>query len=96
MKKFKKAVLGLSMVLAIGVLSGCESWDRALKGLQSETGGGLERELKVYSEEGNLLFEDEGKFDIAVSESRVKYINEKGKLIIFYMGNSASVLVEEK
>lgn len=77
-------------------LSGCASTNRMFKSMKSEFGNGLEREVTVFSRNGDVIFQDSGKIDVAVSDTRIKYVNEKGKVIIFYMGNSSSVLVEEK
>ena len=92
-KKIKLILLSLGLLIT---LSGCAGWQRFKKSFVSNMDNGLERRVTVYSRDGEVLFEDEGKFDIEVSETRIKYINEKGKLIIFYLGNSASALVEEK
>lgn len=77
-------------------LGGCATTNRIFKSAQSEFGNGLHREVTVFSRDGDVIFQDSGKIDVAVSETRIKYINEQGKVVIFYMGNSASVLVEEK
>lgn len=93
MKKLKLMTVSLLLLLT---LSGCASGNRFFKSVKSEFSNGLEREVTVYSRDGDIIFQDSGKFDVAVSDTRIKYINEKGKVIIFYMGNSASALVEEK
>lgn len=93
--KNKIKLVTLSLLLLVA-LSGCAGWNRFKKSFVSNMDNGLNREVTVFSRDGEILFHDEGKFDIEVSETRIKYINEKGKLIIFYLGNSASALVEEK
>lgn len=93
MKKTKLIIISVILLL---MLSGCASTNRFFKSVKSEFDNGLEREVTVFSRDGDIIFQDSGKFDVAVSDTRIKYINEKGKVIIFYMGNSASALVEEK
>lgn len=92
----KKLAAAALLPLGLLFLSGCESMERMEKNFSSEFGGGLDRTVTVYSESGDVLFQDEGKFDVEISETRIKYIDEDGKLVIFYMGNSSSALVEEK
>lgn len=88
------------ILLAIGIVIflffGSESGKRTIKGWQSDYGDGLERQVTIYSETGEILYEDEGRFDIEVSETRVKYIDENGKLQLIYLGNSATAIVIEK
>lgn len=96
MKKYKKLAAALSLLVVVVVLSGCESLERTFKGFESNYGGGLNRTVIVYSESGDILYEDEGKFDVEISETRIKYLDEDGKLKIIYLGNSSSAVVEEK
>lgn len=67
---------------------------RLSKGLSSDFGGGLNRELQVISQNGEVIYEDEGKFDIEVNDYRIKYINEDGEYIIVYLGNSTALIKE--
>ena len=92
--KNKIKLLGISL-LAVFVLSGCASWDRFTKGLSSEFGNGLYREVKVVSQTGEILHQYEGKVDVEVNDYRVKYINEHGKLVIVYLGGSTAVVTEK-
>lgn len=91
----KKLTLTVITLVSLITLSGCASWQRSLKGLSSEFGGGLYRELKVVSQTGETVYEDAGKFDIEVNDYRVKYINEYGKLIIVYLGGSTAIVTEK-
>lgn len=62
--------------------------------MSSEFGGGLERTVVIKSQTGEILFQDEGKFDIEVSEQRVKYLKD-GKLQIIYLGGSTAIVTEK-
>ena len=83
------------IVFNVWYVNNTESGARMIKDFQSETQGGIRRNVKVYSMTGEKTFEDEGVFDIEQSDYRLKYINEKGKVIIIYLGNSSSAIVEE-
>ena len=83
------------IILNIWYINNSESGARMIKDFQSDTQGGIRRNVKVYSMTGEKTFEDEGVFDIEQSDYRLKYINEKGKVIIIYLGNSSSAIVEE-
>ena len=92
MKKVKLAAVLIVTALA---LSGCASWDRLKKSWSSELGNGLEREVVITNQTGKVVYEDSGKFDVEVNDYRVKYIDEKGKLHIIYLGASTAVVNEK-
>lgn len=101
-KKPRNISLGVALVLTIlfiilniWYVNNTESGARLIKDFQSDTQGGIRRNVKVYSMTGEKTFEDEGVFDIEQSDYRLKYINEKGRVIIIYLGNSSSAIVEE-
>ena len=86
------------IVLIIGVLfttTGCASWNKWTKDLESEYGNGLNRVVKVYSMDGKLLETYEGKIDINYEDNRVLFQINGGNRIAIY-GNTAVVVVEEK
>lgn len=91
----KKAILGVFAVLLLGVLGACSSLERFGKSMSSDLGGGLNRSVKVVTQTGEVIFEDEGKFDIEVNDYRLKYIDENGKLRIVYIGGSTAILDEK-
>lgn len=94
MKK-KIALLTLLSGLSIFTLAGCASWERGLKDIGSDLGGGLNRTVEVYDYSGNLLKTYEGKLDIEDSSTisgKVKF-DMNGKRYIVY---NAIVVVEEK
>ena len=89
-------ILTITFIICnIWYVNNTESGVRMIKDFQSNTNGGIRRNVKVYSMTGEKTFEDEGVFDIEQSDYRLKYINEKGKVIIIYLGNSSSAIVEE-
>lgn len=104
-RKFQ-VVGGVIILIMVGVLitsiiftkqlAGTESFKRTWKNLQSDFGGGIEREVTVYLENGDIIFEREGTFDIEHKEERLKFIDEDGKVQIIYLGRTSTAIVEEK
>lgn len=91
----KKIISVIMVVLGLATLTGCETWERMKKEWSSNTDGGLDRKMIIYSEGGEVLAEYEGKFDISYSDGRIKFM-ENGKMRNIYLGNSATVIVEEQ
>lgn len=91
----KKIMSVIMVVLGLATLTGCETWERMKKEWSSNTDGGLDRKMIIYSEGGEVLAEYEGKFDISYSDGRIKFM-ENGKMRNIYLGNSATVIVEEQ
>lgn len=92
----KKILLSVSLCLGLTFMTGCsEAWQRELKSWESNHGGGLNRKMVVYSESGEILAEYDGKFDISYSDGRIKFLQD-GKMRNIYLGNSATVIVEEQ
>ena len=69
MKKSNKIIMFIFLAVSPFLFSSCESCSRMKKNWSSEMSGGLERTIKVYDYNGNLLYEKEGKFDIHSSSS---------------------------
>lgn len=92
MKK-KMIFLFISILVLSIIFVGCQSWRRGLKDIGSSIGG-LNRTVKVYSHDGDLINEYEGRIDIEVNDygNKVKF-DLNGKRIII---NNAIVIVEEK
>lgn len=91
----KKILLSVSLCLGLTFMTGCsEAWNRNMKEWQSNHGGGLSRKMVIYSENGEILAEYDGKFDISYSDGRIKFLQD-GKMRNIYIGNSATVIVEE-
>ena len=85
-------VISLSTLL----LTGCETMNRIGKNYESDWGGGLNRELTVYDANGEVLFEQTGKFDIQESDSgnKIVYDDQDGMRHNIYLG-SGTVIVNE-
>ena len=88
MKKIKFLVL---ILLAIGMCTGCESWNRTKKSWDSEFGG-LNRVVNVYSYDGKLIATYEGKIDLEENKGKVLF-DLNGKRYVYY---NAFVEVIEK
>lgn len=89
----KKLLTVATLALGLSVLAGCESQERFWKGVDSEFGG-LERRVEVIVE-GEVFRTYQGKFDVDANSSRVKFINNDGKLVILYRSQFDMIIVEE-
>lgn len=102
-EKAKTATFVIAFILTVSLAMGgavlyinkSQSGMRLKKEYTSEYHGGIKRELKVYSMNGTLLYEDSGKFDVDYDDGRIKYVDQHGKVKIIYLGDSASVIVKE-
>ena len=87
----KKRVLIIAGIVAlflviIGSASriiGSSSWKRAVVDIKSDISNGMQRTIKVYTADGKLLAEYEGKIDIEESNNYVKF-DYDGKRYIYY------------
>jgi hypothetical protein len=67
MKTFIKFIFGAIMLVAI---SSCtESFERTIKDMKSDYGGGLYRRVTVYDYNGDIIKTWEGKFDTQMGDS---------------------------
>ncbi|MFD0710618.1 DUF5052 family protein [Paenibacillus sp. GCM10027626] len=89
----KRIMLIAAAAAVIFVLSGCESWDRAVKDIGSNING-LDRKAEVYDQNGNVIKTYSGKFDVEVNEygNKVKF-DINGKRVLIY---NATVVIEEQ
>lgn len=76
-------------------ISNSESVKRFQKSISSEFKGGITREITVYLENGDIIYNDIGKFDVEYQEGRLKWVDESGKLQIIYVGNTSTAVVTE-
>lgn len=72
-----------------------ESGKRAMKTQRSELLGGIERSVRVYDVQGDLITEYEGKFDIDYDAERIIFDDENGKRHIIYF-STATVVIDEQ
>lgn len=82
MKKKIVAVV-MAVMLALG-MTGCASWNRMVTDVKSDFVGGMQRTIKVYTANGDLLAEYEGKIDLSSNEGGYVKFDYDGKRYIYY------------
>ena len=92
----------IGLVLIIGAFLGMhwyygntQSGKRAMKTQQSNFEEGLERTVRVYDIEGDLIQEYSGKFDVDYDAERIIFDDDNGKRHIIYY-STATVIIDEK
>ena len=94
MKRAIKVCIVVTMILAISVpLFGCASMTRCTKSLQSDVTGGLDRTVTVYSYDGKIIAQYEGKIDISEESDTEVMFDLNGKRTIITNG---IVITQEK
>ena len=84
MKKKVIAAL-LTMALTVSALTGCTaSGQRAITDIKSNFNGGLDRVIRVYTADGQIIAEYEGKIDIGANEGGYVKFDFNGKRYIYY------------
>ncbi len=91
-KKLKKVKIAIIVAACLIILSGifllflnAEHMKREFKSCQSDLGGGLYREINIYTPTGELIAHYEGKVDIEENESGGKVLFDlDGKRYIYY------------
>lgn len=93
---FKRIFVLVALVVVCMTFCACESCARSCKDFNSEMNGGLYRTVKVYTYEGELVAEYEGKFDIETdNETYILWDDEMGKRHIIYFANF-NIIIDEK
>ena len=82
MKK-KIVAIGMAVMLMLN-MTGCASLNRAVTDMKSDFAGGMQRTIKVYTANGDLLAEYEGKIDIDSNEGGYVKFDYDGKRYIYY------------
>ena len=82
MKK-KIALLGI-LVTFMFTITGCASWDRLVTDVKSDVSGGMQRTIKVYTANGDLIAEYNGKIDIETNDGGYIKFDYDGKRYIYY------------
>ena len=79
----KIVAVGMAVMLALG-MTGCASWNRMVTDVKSDFAGGMQRTIKVYTANGDLLAEYEGKIDLSSNEGGYVKFDYDGKRYIYY------------
>lgn len=82
-------IIGVFVIIIIAIIliaSNGAGFQRTLKSVRSNYGGGLDRTITVYDYNGNEIKSWSGKFDVQESETRVFFDDENGKRVIIYNG----------
>ena len=99
LKKTAGAAASILAAIAISALLlfrlyGTEEGRRSIKDFESNVGGGIERIVKVYDMEGDLIASYQGRFDVAYDSSRIVFDDENGKRHIIYY-TTGTVIIDE-
>lgn len=95
MKTRKRIMVGFFLIVAIAAIvigTHSASFQRTMKSMWSNYGGGIDRTVTVYDYNGNELRQYSGKFDIQESDTTVFFDDENGRRIKIY---NAIVISEE-
>ncbi|MGP1402562.1 MAG: hypothetical protein ACTTKY_00240 [Catonella sp.] len=92
MKKKEKIIIAGTILLLVAIIFNSASLSRTIKTIRSDVSGGINRNVKVYSYDGKLIKEYEGKIDIQENENKVLF-DLNGKRITIY---NSPVVVEER
>lgn len=98
-------IIIVSLVLAMSCIGGAifylntESGKRAIKDMESEMGGGINRTVAVYDVSGELIKTYEGKFDVEVGNTNgnpyIVFDDENNKRHIVYY-TTGTIFIDEK
>lgn len=90
---YMKRLLGFAMMVLLSLsLTGCASCNRMVKDWKSETSGGLDRTINIYSLDGKLITSHTGKIDIEDRENSILF-ELNGKRYVYY--NSIIEVIEK-
>lgn len=82
MKK-RFALFTFLILLALNATA-CASWDRFKTDIKSDFSGGIQRTIKVYTANGDLIAEYEGKIDSETNGGGYVKFDFDGKRYIYY------------
>lgn len=92
----------IGFIISAGILYGMhwyygntQSGKRAMKSQQSNFEEGLDRSVRIYDIEGDLIQEYSGKFDVDYDAERIIFDDDNGKRHIIYY-STATVIIDEK
>lgn len=95
--KVSAIVLGVLLFIGGGIwyYTNTEAGKRAMKNLDSNINGGIEREVSVYDVDGDMIAHYEGKFDVDYDSDRIIFDDENGKRHIIYYP-TGTIIIDEK
>ena len=79
----KIIAIGMVILLTLG-MTGCAWWDRFMVDLESDINGGMQRQIKIYTADGDLIAAYEGKIDIESNDGGYVKFDYEGKRYIYY------------
>lgn len=97
---FIAALISVVLIAAICIgmhwyYNNTASGKRAIKSQESNFGDGIERTVKVYDVNGQLITEYDGKFDITYDDDRILFDDENGKRHVIYYP-TGTVVIDER
>ncbi len=97
----KVVITLVTLVIAVSCIGGIAWWSfnteagkRAYKDQQSNISGGIERTVRVYDFEGDLIEQYRGKFDVETNSDYVLFDDEHGKRHMIYY-TTGTVIIDE-
>lgn len=88
-------ILGAILIVSPIVYMNTEAGARALKDQQSNFNAGIERVVKVYDVNGELIEQYEGRFDVETTSSYVLFDDENDKRHMIYY-TTGTIIIDEK
>ena len=92
-------IIGILIIVIIAF--GCHFYNtktatgaRNYKDYQSNIHNGIERTLKIVADDGYVIYERAGKFDIEIHDDYIVF-DENGERTIIYRSYTASLIIEE-
>lgn len=80
----KNIIIVLAILVLTFVLTGCASWQRAVQDIKSDLNNGLERTITIYTADGKVLAQYEGKIDLEANEGGYVKFDLDGTRYIYY------------
>ena len=80
----KKIICVILVIVTLLSLTGCASWQRFKTDVKSDFSGGMQRTIKVFTANGDLLAEYEGKIDLSANNGGYVKFDFDGKRYIYY------------
>lgn len=74
----------LIMLFTVFALTGCATFDRFKTNVKSEVNNGLERTITIYTANGDVITQYEGKIDIKANDGGYVLFDYKGKRYTYY------------